>query len=179
MADWMDTCPAAKHEHPFGLRPFGPRRTFGTKSLGSTQCFRGIAEKSWRENVRVPVYGTRQPHPAPSHQAHPQSAHSVHRQRPTTAPDRNPNNTNTNASKPTARCKTTQPSGVAINPATERFGTHPTQLTPRPTAKSASSHPPSQDPRIRRGSPMMRSKAGIKCESFLESSSSPSWRCAS
>lgn len=53
------------------------------------------------------------------------------------------------------------------------------QLTPRPTAKSASSHPPSQDPRIRRGSPMMRQKAGTTCKASPESSSSPSWRCAS
>jgi hypothetical protein len=41
MADLVDTCPAAKHERPFGLRAFGPRRTFGTESLGSAQCFQG------------------------------------------------------------------------------------------------------------------------------------------
>jgi len=65
------------------------------------------------------------------HQAHPQPAPPAHRHSPRTAPDRNLSNTNTNASKPRAQCKTTQPSGVAIKKQTQSLPLTPiTPLTP-------------------------------------------------
>ena len=50
-------------EHTFA---FKARHTIGTKSLGSPQCFRGIAKKSWRENALASGDDAGMPLDAPS-----------------------------------------------------------------------------------------------------------------